>query len=244
VLPTFEEAPNIVDVLRRVRAAMPSADVLVVDDASPDGTAAMAEELGAELGRIDVLHRPVKAGLGSAYRDGFRVGLDRGYDILVEMDADLSHDPDTLPAIVRPLGDGVDLVIGSRYAPGGSIPHWSLRRRALSQWGNRYTAMVLGLRVRDATSGFRAYLAGTVRRLDLDTVQADGYGFQIEMAYRVAQMGGRIAEVPIVFTDRIRGASKMSGPIVSEALRLVTWWAVRDRLLHRHRMPSTPVPPS
>jgi dolichol-phosphate mannosyltransferase len=233
VLPTYEEAANVAEVLRRLRSAAPSADVLVVDDNSPDGTAEIAERLGRELGGVSVLRRPGKAGLGSAYREGFRWGLEAGYDVLVEMDADLSHDPAALPALLDAVSDGADLAIGSRYVPGGSIPQWSWHRRALSRWGNRYAAAALRLRVRDATSGYRAYRAAVVAKLDLDTVRADGYGFQIEMAYRVASMGGSITEVPISFTDRVRGASKMSGRIVVEALALVTWWGLRDRLRRR-----------
>jgi len=235
VVPTFDEADNIVEVLARIRTAAPEVDVLVVDDASPDGTADIAEREGSRLGQVDLLRRPGKSGLGSAYRDGFAKGLAQGYDVLVEMDADLSHDPAALPALLGAIAHGADLVIGSRYVPGGAIPHWTWRRRALSRWGNRYAAGVLGLAVNDATSGYRAYRSDMLRRLDLDTIRADGYGFQIEMAYEIVRRGGRVVEVPISFTDRVRGSSKMSGRIVVEALGLVTWWAVRDRFLHRHR---------
>ena len=235
VLPTYQEAENIERVLRLVRGAVPAADVLVVDDGSPDGTADLADRVGAELGAISVLRRPGKAGLGSAYRAGFRQGLADGHDVLVEMDSDLSHDPEALPELLAALSDDVALVVGSRYVPGGSIPDWSLHRRLLSRWGNRYAALLLGLDVRDATSGFRAYRSDAVGRLDLDRIRADGYGFQIEMAYRIARDGGRIAEVPISFTDRVLGKSKMSSRIVVEALVLVTWWAIRDRLLRRRQ---------
>ena len=235
VLPTYEEAENIAEVLRRLRAAVPSADVLVVDDSSPDGTAAVAKAAGHELGGVDVAVRPGKAGLGSAYRHGFREGLDRGYEVLVEMDSDLSHDAAALPSLLKAVEDGADLAVGSRYIPGGSIPHWPLHRRSLSRWGNRYAAWMLRLPVRDSTSGFRAYRAGALRSIDLDAVRADGYGFQIEMAYRVARRGGRIVETPIEFRDRERGSSKMSARIVGEALALVTWWGVRDRLVRRPR---------
>jgi len=228
VLPTYQEAENIAEVLRRLRAAVPSADVLVVDDSSPDGTAEIAKAAGTEVGGVDIMIRAGKAGLGSAYRAGFAEGLRRQYDILVEMDSDLSHDPAALPTLLRAVEGGADLAIGSRYVPGGSIPRWSARRRALSRWGNRYAALALGLRVADSTSGYRAYLASTVADLDLPTVRADGYGFQIEMAYRVARRGGRIVEVPIDFVDRERGSSKMSSRIIVEALLLVTWWGVRD----------------
>ncbi|HJV08733.1 MAG TPA: polyprenol monophosphomannose synthase, partial [Acidimicrobiales bacterium] len=230
VLPTYQEAENIAEVLRRLRAAAPGADVLVVDDSSPDGTAAMAKAVGHELGNIDVLVRPGKSGLGSAYRAGFAEGMARGYDVLVEMDSDLSHDPARLPALLRAVEAGADLALGSRYVPGGLIPNWPFHRRFLSRAGNRYAASVLGLDVRDATSGFRAYRAEALRGIDLGSVRADGYGFQIEMAYRVARLGGRIVEVPIEFRDRERGNSKMSGRIIVEALALVSWWGIRDRL--------------
>jgi dolichol-phosphate mannosyltransferase len=230
VLPTYQEADNIAEVLRRLRAAVPHADVLVVDDASPDGTADVAKAVAHELGAIDVLLRSGKAGLGSAYRAGFTEGMARGYEALVEMDSDLSHDPAALPALLRAVTDGADLAIGSRYVPGGSIPRWSARRRALSRWGNRYAARLLRLRIRDATSGYRCYRAAAVEGIDLHSVRADGYGFQIEMAYRIAKSGGRIVELPIQFVDRARGTSKMSSRIIFEALALVTWWGIRDRL--------------
>ncbi len=230
VLPTYQEAENIAEVLHRVRAAAPGADILVVDDSSPDGTAAIAKAVGHDLGGVDVLVRPSKSGLGSAYRAGFAEGLDRGYDILVEMDSDLSHDPARLPALLEAVEAGADLAVGSRYVPGGSTPHWPFRRRWLSRSGNRYADVLLRLSVRDATSGFRAYRADALRRTDLGSVRADGYGFQIEMAYLVARAGGRLAERPIEFVDRVRGTSKMSARIVVEALALVTWWGLRARL--------------
>ena len=243
VLPTYQEAENIVDVLGRIRAALPAASVLVVDDGSPDGTAELAEGLGAKLGNIEVLRRAAKSGLGSAYRAGFRVGIEQGFEVLIEMDADLSHDPEALPSLVAEVEAGAGLAVGSRYVPGGSIPNWKLHRKLLSQWGNRYAGFVLGLDVRDATSGFRAYRADAVARLDLDAIKADGYGFQIEMAYEISRLGEAVVEVPISFTDRIRGTSKMSSRIVVEALELVTWWAVRDRVLHRRpRIVSPTVP--
>ena len=235
VLPTFNEADNIVEVLRKLRAAVPEASVLVVDDSSPDGTADLVEEVAAEIGDVSVMRRPAKSGLGSAYRDGFRHGLAAGYDVMVEMDSDLSHDPAALPSLLAAAADGAALALGSRYIPGGSIPDWSWHRRALSRWGNRYAASVLGIDVNDATSGYRAYRAEALADIDFHTVQADGYGFQVEMAYRVLASGGRIVEVPISFTDRVRGESKMSSRIVVEALVLVTWWAIRDRILRIRR---------
>jgi len=234
VLPTYQEADNIVNVLRRLHAVVPSATVLVVDDGSPDGTASLAEAAGAEFGGIEVLRRPGKTGLGSAYRHGFRWGLARDFDVMVEMDADLSHNPAELPRLLAAIDEGADLVVGSRYVPGGSIPDWTWRRRALSRWGNRYAAAMLGLEIADATSGFRAYRAKVLADLDSVWVRADGYGFQIEMAYLIAQLGYRIVEVPISFTDRTEGHSKMSSSIVVEALALVTWWGVRDRWQRRH----------
>ncbi len=233
VLPTYNEAENIEDVLSLVRRAVPEAHVLVVDDGSPDGTAEIAERVGAELGQIEIMRRAAKSGLGSAYRAGFRHGLAEGFEAFVEMDSDLSHDPLALPALLAALEDGADLVIGSRYVPGGSIPDWSSHRKALSRWGNRYAGAVLGLRVRDATAGYRAYRDRALRSIDLDAIRADGYGFQIEMAYQVSRYGGRVVEVPISFTDRVRGESKMSWRIVAEALVLVTWWGLRDRVLRR-----------
>jgi glycosyltransferase involved in cell wall biosynthesis len=235
VLPTYEEAENLVEVLDRVREATPDTHVLVVDDASPDGTADLAERHGEVVGGVDVLRRPAKSGLGSAYRDGFGWGLERGYDVLLEMDSDLSHDPAALPSLLGAVEHGADLVIGSRYVPGGSIPNWSWHRKWLSRWGNRYAAGVLGLAVNDSTAGYRAYRATMLRQIDLDGVVADGYGFQIEMTYDTVRRGGKVVEVPIAFADRIRGTSKMSGRIVVEALVLVTWWGIRDRLFRRNR---------
>ncbi len=235
VLPTFNEADNIVEVLQKLRAVVPEASVLVVDDSSPDGTADLVEEVAEEIGDVSVMRRPAKSGLGSAYRDGFRHGLAAGYDVMVEMDSDLSHDPAALPSLLAVAADGAALALGSRYIPGGSIPDWSWHRRALSRWGNRYAAAVLGIDVNDATSGYRAYRAEALAGIDFHTVQADGYGFQVEMAYRVLASGGRIVEVPISFTDRVRGESKMSSRIVVEALVLVTWWAIRDRILRIRR---------
>jgi dolichol-phosphate mannosyltransferase len=225
VIPTYNEAENIDRVLRAVRASLPDAGVLVVDDGSPDGTADLAERLGTELGGIDVLRRSAKSGLGSAYRAGFAWGLERGWDGFVEMDADLQHDPGALPGLVAPLADGVDLVVGSRYVPGGSIPNWHWYRRILSQGGNIYAATLLGLGIKDSTSGFRVYSSRILGAIDLRSVRAEGYGFQIEMVRQVLDHGGRVVEVPIKFVDREVGESKMSMHIVIEALVLVTWWA-------------------
>jgi glycosyltransferase involved in cell wall biosynthesis len=232
-VPTFEEVENIELLIRRVRQAVPAAHILVVDDNSRDGTAEKAEALGAELGDIEVLRRPGKMGLGSAYRAGHAVGIARGYDVMVQIDADLSHDPADLPRLLAAVDRGADLALGSRYAPGGSVPNWPKRRLALSVGGNRYTAFCLGVGVRDATAGYRAYRASILDAIDFDSTHSTGYGFQIEMTYRVRNAGGRIEEVPIAFTDRVRGTSKMSWRIVVEAMALVTWWGLRDRVIRR-----------
>jgi dolichol-phosphate mannosyltransferase len=230
LLPTYNEIENIEDVIRRTRAALPAADVLVIDDGSPDGTAEAAEKLDEELSGVEVLRRASKSGLGSAYRAGFRIGLARGYDVMIEMDSDLSHDPAVLPELVAAVDAGADLAIGSRYVAGGSIPDWKVLRRAISRGGCLYARTMLGLSVHDATAGFRAYHRRAVAALDLDRIRADGYGFQVEMTYLTERNGGRISEVPICFRDRTLGRSKMSGRIVVEALVLVTWWGIRDRM--------------
>ena len=234
VLPTYNESATIDTGLRRSRAAVPAATVLVVDDGSPDGTADAAEILSKELGSIEVMRRAGKSGLGSAYRAGFRWGLDRGFDACIEMDADLSHEPEALPSLIAPLEDGRELVIGSRYVPGGIIPNWPWHRRALSRGGNIYASAVLGLGVADATAGFRVYAAPLLNRIDLDTVRAEGYGFQIEMTYTARRAGASILEVPIRFVDRVEGESKMSMHIVVEALGLVSLWGLQ-RLVGSHR---------
>jgi glycosyltransferase involved in cell wall biosynthesis len=235
VVPTYEEAANITEVLHRVRAAAPEVDVLVVDDSSPDGTADLAKASAAELGHVDVLVRERKDGLGNAYRHGFREGFDRGYEILVQMDADLSHDPAELPNLIGAIEGGAEMVIGSRYIPGGEIPHWPWYRRALSRYGNRYACVVLGMDVHDATSGYRAYRVDALKAIDIFSTRSKGYGFQIETAYRIARSQRHLAEVPIVFTDRVRGQSKMSFSVMLEELILVTWWGIRDRVLRRPR---------
>jgi len=233
VTPTYEEAENIAEFLHRTREAVPNADILVVDDNSPDGTADLVDDVAARLGNIEVLRRPRKIGIGDAVRAGFTVGLDRGYDVVVQIDADLSHDPAALPSLLSEIERGADAAIGSRYVPGGSIPHWPWYRRAVSKWGNRYATLVLGIPIRDATSGYRAFRADTLKTADFAHTRSKGYGFQIELCYRVWQHGGRIAQVPITFTDRVRGHSKMSLSVGAEELGLVTWWALQDRVLKR-----------
>ena len=237
VLPTYNEAENIDTVLRRVRASVPDATLLVVDDNSPDGTAKLAEETGHEVGDVVVVSRPGKAGLGSAYRAGFAWGLERGYDAFVEIDSDLSHDPASIPSLLAPLADGHELVIGSRYVPGGSIPDWRWHRRLLSRGGNVYSSLLLGLHVADSTAGFRVYAASLLDRIDLAGVRADSYGFQIEMTYRAVQAGAQVAEVPIRFVDRVEGTSKMSLYTIVEALALVSWWGARRLVTRRPPQP-------
>ena len=234
-VPTLDEVENVDALVHRIRAAVDDAHILIVDDASSDGTADKAEALGAELGGIEVLRRPRKMGLGSAYRAGHAIGIARGYDVMIQIDADLSHDPAALPSLLAAVEYGADLAIGSRYVPGGAVPNWPKRRLWLSVWGNRYAAFVLGIPVRDSTAGYRAYRASILRAMDIESTHSTGYAFQIEMTYRAHNAGGRIDEVPIAFTDRVRGTSKMSGRIVVEAITLVTLWGLRDRVLRRGR---------
>lgn len=234
ITPTYQEAQNIEEFLKRARVGLPEADILVVDDNSPDGTADLADAAAISLGQIEVLRRPGKAGLGNAYRAGFAIGLARGYEVLVQIDADLSHDPAVLPQLIAALDAGADLAIGSRYVPGGSIPNWPARRRALSKYGNAYTGFMLRTGVADATAGFRAYKAEVLRLIDYSATRSKGYGFQIETAYRVAKTGNKIVEVPITFTDRVRGHSKMSLAVMVEEMIMVSWWGIRDRVLGRN----------
>ena len=230
VLPTYNERENVQRLLAAVRDTVPDADVLVVDDNSPDGTAILVEETASELGQIKLLRRPGKQGLGSAYRTGFAHALDEGYDVVVSMDVDFSHDPAVLPELLRLIRSGADAVVGSRYVPGGATVDWPLHRRLLSRWGNRYTSFVLGLGVRDCTSGYRAYRAAALRAIDPASTTAEGYAFLTELIRRLVRRGATVVETPIVFTDRRYGVSKMSGRIVVESMFLVTRWAIRDRV--------------
>lgn len=238
VVPTFNEADNLSKLIDGLRDHTPGAEIIVVDDNSPDGTGDVADELAARLGGITVLHRQAKSGIGSAYREGFAEALAGGADILVQMDADLSHEPGDVPALVSIVRHDVDLAVGSRYVPGGRTVNWPARRVRLSRWGNRYAAGVLGLAVNDATSGFRAYSADALRRIAYSSVAAEGYGFQVEMTHRLIRAGGRIVEYPITFVDRRAGESKMSGGIVREALLLVLSLWLSDRRGRRHRRRS------
>jgi dolichol-phosphate mannosyltransferase len=221
VVPTLNEHDNVEPLLRAIRTTAPMVDVLIVDDASPDHTADRAEALGHELGQIAVLRRQGEPGLGAAYRDGFRFAIEHGYDAVVEMDADLSHDPATIPALLDGLGRGADLAIGSRYTTGGATPGWPLRRRVLSRGAGLYARLLLHLPSTDPTGGFRAFRTSLLRDCDVATVGANGFAFQLEMLHRVDRLHAAIVEVPIVFRDRSIGESKMSMRIAREALRLV-----------------------
>jgi dolichol-phosphate mannosyltransferase len=224
-IPTYDEAASIAAIIARVRAAVPEAHVLVADDASPDGTGDLADALAAVDDHVHVLHRAGKQGLGAAYLAAFAWGLARGYDVLVEMDADGSHRPEQLPALLAAL-DHADVAIGARWIPGGVVEGWPLTRRLISRAGSLYARLALGISEHDATSGFRAYRAAGLQRLQPELVRSSGYSFQIEMLWRAVLAGLRVAEVPITFADRELGTSKMSGRIVAEAVLRVTVWGV------------------
>lgn len=228
VVPTFNEIENLAGVLGRVRAAAPEVDILVVDDNSPDGTGVLADELAAADPRITVLHRTSKEGLGAAYIHGFRVALDAGYDVIGEMDADGSHLPEQLPDLLAAI-ERSDLVIGSRWVPGGSVENWPLGRRLLSRGGNLYTRLLLGISVRDATAGYRLFRRSTLEAIRMDTVQALGYVFQVELVYRTLREGLTVEEVPIRFVERVRGDSKMTPEVARESLVRITRWGVGTR---------------
>ncbi len=225
VIPTYNERDNLSPLIDATLEH--GYRVLVVDDGSPDGTGALADELARSHREVSVLHRPRKEGLGRAYAEGFATALGQGAGVVCEMDADFSHDPADLPRLVAAVDEGADLAIGSRYIPGGATPDWPLRRRWLSRGGNIYARLMLGLSVRDATSGFRAFRASILQALEPETCRASGYGFQVEMAWRATRRGARVVEVPIVFRDRRYGESKMRGAIVYEAMWLVTKWGLR-----------------
>jgi dolichol-phosphate mannosyltransferase len=228
VVPTYNEADNLAWIVGRLREAQPAIDVLVVDDGSPDGTGRVADELAASDPQVKVLHRSQKAGLGAAYRAGFRIALDAGYDVVGEMDADGSHQPEQLQLLLD-AAQTADLVIGSRWIPGGSIVNWPKSREALSRGGNLYVRLLLGIPVRDATAGYRLFRRATLEKIDIDSVQSTGYVFQTDMAYRTLQAGLKVVEVPIEFVERERGDSKMSRDVATESLKSITRWGLRER---------------
>ena len=228
VIPTYDERDNLDRILDRLRAAVPMAEALIVDDASPDGTGKLADERAAVDANVHVLHRIGKEGLGPAYIAGFRWGLERGYEAFVEMDADGSHAPEELPRLLAALGDG-DVVLGSRWVPGGSVVDWPRRRELLSRGGNAYARLMLGLPVRDATGGFRVYRRAVLETVELADVASAGYCFQVDVLWRAWRAGFKVVEVPIRFVERTAGVSKMSRDVVKEALVKITIWGVRSR---------------
>lgn len=228
IIPTYNEAQNIRDITHRVRTAQPDVDVLIVDDNSPDGTGDIADEMAADDEQIHVLHRAGKEGLGVAYMAGFRWALERDYDVVVEMDADGSHQPEQLGRLLGAIGSA-DAVIGSRWVPGGSIRNWPRSRELLSRGGNAYIRIALGLGLRDSTAGFRAYRADALRAIALDDVESAGYCFQTDLSRRALRAGMTVIEVPIDFVEREQGESKMSRDIMTESLVKITRWALADR---------------
>ena len=232
IVPTYNERANIETAVSRVRRAVPGADLLVVDDNSPDGTGEIADKLAAEDSHVHVLHRDRKAGLGAAYIAGFHWALGEGYDVIVEMDADGSHRPEELPRLLAALASA-DLVLGSRYVPGGTVLNWPKSRELLSRGGNTYARLMLGIKLKDATGGYRAYRASTLRKIALDEVESQGYCFQIDLAVRAIRAGLTVTEVPITFVERVHGSSKMSRAVVAEALWRVTVWGITGRRASR-----------
>jgi dolichol-phosphate mannosyltransferase len=228
IIPTYNERENLERIVARLRSAVPEAHVLVADDNSPDGTGSIADTLAAADDHLHVMHRAGKEGLGAAYLAGFQWALDEGYDVVVEMDADGSHQPEQLPRLLDALRDA-DLVLGSRYVSGGSVVNWPRSREVLSRGGNIYTRVMLGVPLKDATGGYRAFRAETLRKLDLTGVESKGYCFQVDLARRTVQSGLRVREVPIEFVERELGVSKMDQRIVAEALWRVTVWGAQDK---------------
>jgi dolichol-phosphate mannosyltransferase len=232
VIPTYDEVENLAWIVRRVRAAVPEADVWIFDDSSPDGTGEVADELAVRDPHVRVVHRAAKAGLGAAYLAAFPTVRAHGDALIAQMDADGSHLPEQLPALVAATEDA-DVVLGSRWVPGGSVVNWPWFRQALSRGGNLYTRLLLGIPVRDATGGFRVFRREALERIDLTGVQSVGYCFQVDMAWRAVQAGLRVRELPIRFVERVRGESKMSPDVAAESLRRITRWGLRER---RHQL--------
>ena len=229
IIPTYNEIESLPRTLDRLRAVAPATDVLVVDDNSPDGTGAAADTVAAADSAVHVLHRQGKEGLGAAYIAGFRWGLDAGYDVLVEMDADGSHQPEELQRLLDALDRGADMVKGSRWIRGGKVVNWPLHRKLLSLGGSLYSRILLGVRVKDITGGFNAFRAETLKKIDLESVESVGYCFQVDLTWKTLKAGLDVREVPITFVEREFGDSKMSGGIVLESIILVTKWGLRSR---------------
>ena len=236
VIPTYNEAENLAGIVQRLRRAQPEVDILVVDDSSPDGTGRIADELALADPQVSVLHRSAKEGLGAAYLHGFSKALAAGYDVIGEMDADGSHQPEQLHRLLVALADGADLVIGSRWVPGGSVVNWPAGRMLLSRGGNLYVRLLLGIDVRDATAGFRLFRRATLEKIDLTSVESTGYVFQTDLAARTLRAGLEVREVPIEFVERVRGDSKMSPDVAIESLRRITVWGVRERFAAARRL--------
>lgn len=235
VVPTHNEAANITTLLEQLHVYVPDADVVVIDDASTDATRPLVRARMDGTEHLRLIERPDKRGLGDAYREAFKLGIADGYDLLAQIDADLSHDPSALPLMLAVAEQGIPVVIGSRYIPGGTVTGWPRRRTWLSRWANRYVAVMLGLAVNDATAGYRVYRTEALDAVGLDDLQASGYGFQVEMTYRAVRAGLAVVEIPIAFRDRVAGQSKMDRRVVIEAFRLVTAWGVRDLVSLRRR---------
>ncbi|WP_026818451.1 polyprenol monophosphomannose synthase [Arthrobacter castelli] len=235
IIPTYNEIESLQQTITRLRSSVPESDILVIDDNSPDGTGELAATLAASDSRIHTIHRQGKEGLGAAYLAGFRWAEDAGYDVMVEMDADGSHQPEQLPQLLEAVEAGVDLAIGSRWVPGGRVVNWPLPRKLLSRAGCMYSKLVLRTSVRDMTGGFRAFRRQTLAMLDLSAVESVGYCFQVDLAWKVSQLGLRITEVPITFVEREYGNSKMSGRIIVESMLRITQWGLvtHGKLLRR-----------
>jgi dolichol-phosphate mannosyltransferase len=230
VMPTYNERQNLEIMAGRIRESTPDADLLVVDDNSPDGTGDLADKLAEADQHVHVMHRTEKAGLGKAYIAGFSWALEHGYDVVVEMDADGSHRPEDLPRLLAAVEAGADGVIGSRWVPGGSVVNWPKKREALSRCANIYTRLMIGFSIKDATGGYRAYRASTLRKIDLSNVESTGYSFQVDVTVRILRAGLKIVEVPITFVERERGVSKMDSAVIREAFWRVFQWGVQSRL--------------
>jgi dolichol-phosphate mannosyltransferase len=234
IVPTYNERDNLPLIIGRVRTSLPDVHILIVDDGSPDGTGALADELAAdEPHRIQVMHRTTKDGLGAAYLAAFQWGLDRGYTVLVEMDADGSHAPEQLYRLLDAVDAGADVAIGSRYVDGGTVRNWPYRRLVLSRTANTYARLLLGVDIHDITAGYRAYRREVLEKLDLNTVESKGYCFQVDLTWRAINNGFTVAEVPITFTERELGVSKMSGSNIREAMVKVAQWGIEGRLKRR-----------